>query len=309
MNRYRHTAGASRSATRTAAGFTLVELLVVIAIIALLMGILLPVLGEARSLSRAVKSMTNLKGWGTATAMLLTENDGLLPWEGRKPETAAELQATFLDMDASAQAGRPVIHPTWWGNMLPPFVDEKPYAELAHSAFDHAGPDRIPLPPKNHFFIDPAAELDNPDGFTMGTLKYYFSYVVNSEMNKTLQDEVTFDEEPFRARVHIEDIPEPGVTVWMFEMRASNTELDNLDDGVRALYDTESALNPECDLRRVRADWKRFGARHFQGAHVLYTDTHVDRQRHEDVIRRPDPAENDWNQQRLIWNPFGPSTE
>jgi len=53
-------------------GFTLIELLVVIAVIALLIGLLLPVLGQGREASRAVACGSNLRqmmiGWETVMA-------------------------------------------------------------------------------------------------------------------------------------------------------------------------------------------------------------------------------------------------
>ncbi|MGV7224981.1 MAG: type II secretion system protein [Nitrospinales bacterium] len=56
--------------------FTLIELLVVIAIIALLLSILMPSLGKAKEIARAVLCMNNQKQMGLFFAMYAQENDG-----------------------------------------------------------------------------------------------------------------------------------------------------------------------------------------------------------------------------------------
>lgn len=59
--------------------FTLVELLVVIAIIALLAGLLLPVLGRAKESARATVCLSNLHQVGIALQIYVPENNNKLP--------------------------------------------------------------------------------------------------------------------------------------------------------------------------------------------------------------------------------------
>lgn len=59
--------------------FTLIELLVVIAIISLLIGILLPALHGARSASRSVKCISNLRTLGIHIQMFSDDHRGVLP--------------------------------------------------------------------------------------------------------------------------------------------------------------------------------------------------------------------------------------
>ena len=60
-------------------GFTLIELLVVIAIIALLMGILMPVLGKARKQARATTCLSGLKQIGLAATLYAQDYDWFIP--------------------------------------------------------------------------------------------------------------------------------------------------------------------------------------------------------------------------------------
>jgi prepilin-type N-terminal cleavage/methylation domain-containing protein len=62
--------------TKRAGGFTLIELLVVIAIIALLIGILLPALGKARTRARGVLAMSRLRDLGMASTFYSDTNKG-----------------------------------------------------------------------------------------------------------------------------------------------------------------------------------------------------------------------------------------
>ena len=68
---------------RRCRAFTLVELLVVVGIIAVLIGILLPVLGRAREQAQRISCANQLKQLGAAVHMYANESKGRLPFGGR----------------------------------------------------------------------------------------------------------------------------------------------------------------------------------------------------------------------------------
>lgn len=83
----------------TRQAFTLIELLVVIAIIAVLAGLLFPVLGRAKAKGKDVACINNLKQWALATLMYANDNDDRLPAEGNPTGTEQqEGRAWYVDL-------------------------------------------------------------------------------------------------------------------------------------------------------------------------------------------------------------------
>ncbi len=68
-----------RERARQSAGFTVVELLIVVAILTLLVSILLPSLGRAKTLARIAKAHAELRGITVALHMYRFDNEGKLP--------------------------------------------------------------------------------------------------------------------------------------------------------------------------------------------------------------------------------------
>lgn len=85
---------------RVVRGFTLVELLVVIGIIAVIIGILLPVLSRARTSANRVACRAQLKDLGNAFRMYLNENRDRLPRVNPLPSFSPAINNCVYIMEA-----------------------------------------------------------------------------------------------------------------------------------------------------------------------------------------------------------------
>ncbi|MCE9619312.1 MAG: prepilin-type N-terminal cleavage/methylation domain-containing protein [Planctomycetes bacterium] len=306
-------------------GFTLVELLVVLAILALLIGLLIPGINHVRSRAKEMASQSNMKQWGIGYVNFATERKGLLPWEGEKD--AAKMPLNLADRQR------------WWGNVVPPYVDQPAYASLAL-------PDAaVPVPPDSgSIFIDPSAKT--PSGFASGQSvftgwtipnsksKFFFCYVPNSNLNNSLAAEMdalpstderstakkydpktgaTTPEWIDARRMRVSRLKKPSNTVLLMEMRSIPEELDGAGTRDGKTPDLWHPYYGET-LNRHRGDWQRFAARHRNGGHILYADGHADW--YENTVActpagGSEPSKDktvDFNRADLIWDPLGRST-
>jgi len=97
-----HTAGSNKGSSAAKPAFTLIELLVVIAIIALLIGILLPALGEARRLARLSVCQSQESQHGKGQASYAADyQDRCYAFSWRR----AHVESTFPDLNTQAAGG------------------------------------------------------------------------------------------------------------------------------------------------------------------------------------------------------------
>lgn len=174
---------ASDARPRRGRAFTLVELLVVISIIAVLLGLLLPALGEAKRRARLLKDVANLGQNAKAVGNYSAENRGRMPnipagnggngsFDTGPRSRPAIGFATLTESTGSngLDLGSPYAHNGW---AMPPGLGYDDVWKMHHIAFgdyivDSDGADLL-----HEIFVSPGATdiLDNWDDFKAGQLR------------------------------------------------------------------------------------------------------------------------------------------
>jgi len=151
-------------------GFTLIELLVVIAIIALLIGILLPSLAQARGAARTTINLANLRSIGQAGEMYISDHNVFMPFRMAKGSV-------------HEQSDRPRAR---WHWIIGEYVGQPWLPQSDQEAQDFVNNDFVPRI-DNKVFIDPAHRVEDFHGGD-GTIKalrngsygYNYQYLGNA---------------------------------------------------------------------------------------------------------------------------------
>lgn len=94
-----------RTKGRAPRAFTPIELLVVIAIIALLVGILLPALGKARTAARSLRCLANMRSMGQSVTLYQNDYDGHFPLSSHTTGTVLESWLDVLEANYGLDPG------------------------------------------------------------------------------------------------------------------------------------------------------------------------------------------------------------
>ena len=258
-------------------GFTLVELLSVIAIIAILAALLFPALNRASARANTTRCLSNIRQWGAAATLYLSDNDGYYPPQGNAPESGQMAS----------------IYTNAWYNVLPPYVG----CEVMSNLYARKA---MPRPGDKSLFICPAAP-PTPAPQPTDKSTYYCSYAYNLWVvadNRGCKNKD--DESGFGTYLRYSQIPDPSRFVLFAENPTGIGE--NSNPGYRYAW-----THPKYMAFPVQGD----AFRHSGAANICFADGHAGTYLKTKIYAEGMTAGTGqyWNYGGIQWNPDNPNLE
>ncbi|HUO08661.1 MAG TPA: DUF1559 domain-containing protein [Phycisphaerae bacterium] len=282
--------------------FTLIELLVVVAIIAVLMALLIPSLGKARSMARRSMCLNNLKQWGIGYNLYADSFGDALPFTGYGDGNTSSAYLGYWD------------DPAYWVNAVLPMLNSsgKSYYQMQND--DIAGIAPLPTSGKNSIFVCPEVAVIKPGptgdqpilnncfqmfGFEPGAgitkRKVFWCYVTNSKFDNSLGQRVYY---PLDA-THTVLIPHPIVRRTAIPINTCTVPYL-----VEKMMSPDEITPPYADsIARGKTTWNRLAGRHSGGGNIAFVDGHAEWFSYKDLSAGNGDKYGSIVG-RVVWDPF-----
>ena len=236
--------------------FTLIELLVVIAIIAILAALLLPALSKAKDRAKTINCLSNLRQWGTALQVSVTDTGDEMPRDGTD-----NAKQYACDTGATSGPGSPNDDYAWF-NVLGVMAD-KPLSNYWNSAGGNSVA-KLPFPGgKGKIWHCPAAYSQDPaSAFVAGGAYGFFSYVMNIDLKDISPMGGSYTAFDYPHMPKVSNIRKPSATVLLTEA---------------AFSPSQELYPPSPDRNGIfpAARHARFSMRHnAAGGNIVFVDGH-----------------------------------